>query len=289
MKKYYLGLLALVPLLVWAFWKKEPQPLSFLDNGIYSAHCQKIARDEKLFQQFKRDPFLSLFFENLNSDAGGACLDHLAQNAPDFLQFLKKGEKNDKVGAPHRIFYKPYGHFSPSTLLYLKIASDLHRLFGPLDGRTILEIGGGYGGICTILSSLYSLENYTLVDLPGALELSCAYLKKQKIEKVSFSPLTSPPHESFDFVISYLSFSELDRTLQSVYIDKIFTRAKAGFLVCSPAHWKEIPYSKTQHKRVKPLDQKQILKALSAHGIQASLLPEEPSSGKDHFIIYWQR
>ena len=59
--------------------------------------------------------------------------------------------ENDRLGSPLTCDYDACGRFSPTTLRYAKVYSDLMRLFRDLDGQRIIEIGGGYGGQCFVI------------------------------------------------------------------------------------------------------------------------------------------
>lgn len=262
---------------------KERQPLCFSDNGIVPALCERVAKDEKLFANFKRDPLLSLFLENATEDEGWVYLPTISQ------AMLEKCRGNDLIGNPRQVSYGTRGNFSPTTLRFAKIASELEKEFGSLDGLHIVEIGGGYGGLCAILSSLYSLKNYTLIDLPQNLELCRRYLHELRVTRSAFSALPELPQSGADIVVSYFTFSESDRTMQKRYFDKVLSHARAGYLICSPAHWKEIPFSETEHKRVKPLPREKILEELKRRGIEARCIPEDPLTGKDHYVIIWKQ
>lgn len=261
-------------------------PRSFSDNGIYPKLCHTLATDEERFAHFKRDPLFALFAENVSEEEGAQELKALLRYAPEFLEEMQRIKVNDQIGDPHTFTYGKHGAFSPTSLRYARIAAQLKRGFGSLEKLRVLEIGAGYGGLSTIIHTLLSPQSYTLVDLPEPLELSSTYLKKQKIENVHFLDLEKPPKEA-DLVISYLFFSECDRSIQKIYIDKVLARAKAGFLICAPGHWKEIPYTEKEHRRVKPLSKDELIKRLASCGIEVKCVKEEPASGKDHFILYW--
>lgn len=256
------------------------QPLCFSDNGVVPALCQQIAEDPQKFKNFKQDPLLRMFVENASEEEGWVVLPKIVP------EFLAKCRCNDQVGHPQLVSYGRRGKFSPTTLRYAKIASDLKREFGSLDQFRLMEIGGGYGGICTLLSKLFVPKSYTILDLPESGALCQRYLREQKVE-ASFAWLPEMHEQDVDLVVSYLFFSEMDRTLQKQVIDKILSRAKAGFLICAPGHWKEIPYSATEHRRVKPFSREELLRALQKRGINARAIPEDPLTGKGHFVIVW--
>jgi len=262
----------------------EKQPLCFSDNGIVPPLFESIAKDKKLFANFKRDPLLSLFMENATEEEGRACLVKIGSE-----NLLEMCRRNDQIGNPKLLSYGKLGKFSPTSLRYAKIAQDLQKEFGSLDGLRLVEIGGGYGGLCAMLSSLYSFKSYAIVDLPQNLALCGRYLEELQLVRTTFSALPDLPDEEADLVVSYFTFSESDRTMQKRYLDKILSRAKTGYLICSPAHWKEIPFSETEHKRVKPLPREKILEELKKRGIEARCVPEDPLTGKDHYVIIWKR
>lgn len=261
------------------------QPCSFSDNGIYPSLCEKLATDDARFQNFKRDPLYTLFAENLSQADGEKELEAILAKSPEFLE---RAKCNDLIGNPRTFVYPNTGRFSPTTLHYVNIAADLKQKFGSLDGLRIVEIGGSYGGLCTILSTLFSPKSYLLVDLPPLQALSRRYLEAQKISNVSFVSPGDLKEQECDLLVSYLSFSETDRSMQKLYLKKL-GGAKAGYLVCSPAHWREIPYSSTEHKRVKPLPLDQLIAELQALGMDAKIALEEPATGKDQIVIFWKK
>ncbi|MBI2742982.1 MAG: putative sugar O-methyltransferase [Chlamydiales bacterium] len=262
------------------------QPRCFQDNGIYPEHCKSLAQEEARFAHFKRDPLFTLFSENVSEKEGEAELKALVAKAPELLESVKQRRALDLVGDPRTFSYGAHGELSPAVLRYARVVADLKRHFGDLSSYRVVEIGGGYGGLCTLMHALAPPKSYALLDLPESLDLSQRYLRAQKIGGVELLPLSAKP-EQVDLVISYLFFSECDRSLQTAYIEKILSQARAGYLICAPAHWKEIPYSEKEHKRVKPLAQQKLLSELKAHGIEAKVVNEEPASGKGHFILYW--
>ena len=67
----------------------------------------------------------------------------------------------DQVGQPlhyHRV--PPFGDFSVGLLRYTAQACDIHREFGDLHGFKVAEIGGGYGGLAHVLTSMEHITGY---------------------------------------------------------------------------------------------------------------------------------
>lgn len=272
----FAALLLSVP--IYKMFKKEA-PQSLAENPEYLELCKQTLVDEGIFKNFKRQPLYALFKEYTTFDEGKQFLDVIYRDSPDLLNplLMKKFHSNDLIGNPQTFFYSRIGLFSPSTLRYIKMVSDLRRHFGNLDGKKIVEIGSGYGGQCKILSDLFAFESYTLVDMRESLELAKKYLsqfdfalKSEEIENI----------KEADLVISQFGFTELNAKLQKYYIKKILSKAKRGFLMCNF-------FPKTYGMQA--LSEKDLLKALKQAGISYEILPEEPLTGKNHFIIMWKR
>ncbi len=124
--------------------------------------------------------------ETVSCQSGREFLDFVLQNDPNLIPLFDKFRENDLIGDPVCFDYGEYGKFSPTTLRYIKIASDLKQQFGDLSQLHIVEIGGGYGGQCKALSDLTGFASYTLIDLPEALALARKYLGFIRCKKHSF-------------------------------------------------------------------------------------------------------
>lgn len=270
--------------LIWGLKESKQQPLSFSDNPVFSELFISLVKEEA-FCNFKREPLANLSWENLSYEEGKSYFNLLQNKYPELLSLHEKCRKNDLLGNPRTFLYKKIGAFSPSTLRYMKIAGDLKRHCGSLDGLKVLEIGGGYGGQCTVLSSCFSLQEYAIADLSSSLELKRKYLTAMHIPHTGFYPLNALPSRSYDLIVSDLAFGEMDRSVQKALIDKVFSRAHAAYLILAPAHWKEIPYSATEHKRVKPYPKEKLKTLFQKQGFLCEELTEDPLSGKGHYIL----
>ena len=56
---------------------------------------------------------------------------------------------------------------------------DVKKYFGDLNGKNVVEIGVGYGGLCFVLSSFYNINSYELVDLEN-----CVFQSSQNMRTV---------------------------------------------------------------------------------------------------------
>ena len=90
-----------------------------------------------------------------------------------------------------------------------------------LERLKIVEIGGGYGGLCLFLKSLssffgVSIDSYILYDIPEIERLQSKYLQYHEIQ-------ITPKEEicSGYFLISNYAFSELPKDIRKAYEEEV--------------------------------------------------------------------
>src|SRR5690242_7565601 len=84
---------------------------------------------------------------------------HAMLEARDFdFGFFERIRDLDAIGGATRQSYPRAGGVAPQTMRYVKTMTDLERLFGPLDGKSVIEIGVGFGGQCAVLSRRFQIE-----------------------------------------------------------------------------------------------------------------------------------
>ena len=147
--------------------------------------------------------------------------------------------------------------FSPTTCRYIKILADLQDLFRSLNHMRIIEIGGGYGGQCSIIYKMFKPASYTIIDLEPCLKLSRRYLETLGIHGVHYVPMSDLDkthiNGDFDLVISNYAFSELSKSVQTEYVAKIISRASRGYFLCNfYSHtWQEEQYSENEFLNIR--------------------------------------
>jgi putative sugar O-methyltransferase len=117
--------------------------------------------------------------------------------------------KNDKIGNPIL-----HNGKSAATLRFAKVVQDIKSEY-----KTVIEIGAGYGGQCLVLKELKKVD-YTIIDIPEALELSKAYLKANNVE-CTFISSDNVKKSYCDLLISDYCLSELDEAGINFYLDNI--------------------------------------------------------------------
>lgn len=230
------------------------------------------------FSSFKHDPRYQIILEHSSKEQGEACLEIIRAQSPAFINEIEKFKVNDLVGGATTFEFKSIGSISPSTLRYLKVASDLQTIFGNRIGDQIAEIGCGYGGQLLILDNAFKFKRCDLFDLPPVLSLTSMYLESHLLNS-SYTTLTlnqHPGNVEYDLVVSNYAFSELPSPLQISYICKIMSKAKRGYLTMNTG--------KTEISRD---ENKLTIEDLRSRLPNFEILPELPLTSPNNYIIVW--
>lgn len=201
----------------------------------YLQACKEAATTD-LFATFKRDPRLTAIFEHTTADQGRFYLALVLRQTP---WLLEANITNDAAGAATIFGFERKYFYSPSTLQYLGVLSNLLHLFGSMDGLRICEIGGGYGGQCRTILDCCRPECYHIIDLKEVCELQRHYLHNTIAEC-----FTEPTGQDYDLVISNYALSEIK--YNKPYIDGVLSRSKHGYITCN-TDFVSLPFA---HKRL---------------------------------------
>ncbi len=260
-------------------WGSLSSSTSVSDCDSYRSFCLSAASNPKEFQNFKQNPAYTRILEHLSREEGQRYLDYIRNYYPHLLEDFKKFQENDLLGSPLIFNYPAIGMTGPTTLRYVKVLGDIESLFGNLTGKKIVEIGGGYGGQCLVISKAYHFDKYRIVDLPEPLMLAKKYLNSHytsNFECVNPSDLRG--EESCDIVISNYAFSECNRSVQLEYLEKIIKYAKHGYFTLNFLD------SATQYGRM-PL--KELVSILTSYGFNPRIFPETPPFSPDCVLLVW--
>jgi len=202
------------------------------ENGLYIGAVKEAVGNYAAFSKFKRNPHYRGILEHVSPEQGMEYLDIIRQQSPEFVTNIDQFKINDLVGSPVVHGYPEIGTISPTTLRYIKVASDLKSHFGDFKGEKIVEVGVGYGGQCLVYDQVATFKEYHLYDLPPVLQLVSQYLECHLLRS-SYKALTLNQNngdETYDLAISNYAFSELPSQVQVKYIEKILSRSKRGYL-----------------------------------------------------------
>jgi hypothetical protein len=230
-------LLAKLPNMIESSLKQDqfvgiPENRSLSQYGDYVSFVTTAAQDPAVFSKFKSHPSYRAVLEHVTSKQGEEYLAIIEKQSPELIDQFDRFKINDLVGTPITHSYLRIGTISPTTLRYIKVASDLQKYFGSDIGEKIVEIGVGYGGQLLINDQIFRVKEHHLYDLPPVLDLAERYLETH-ILNCSYKKFTlnqNAGDERYDLAISNYAFSELPSQLQCKYIEKILTKSSRGYL-----------------------------------------------------------
>ena len=246
---------------------------SLSDNQTYPQVCLDAANDNRLFNVFRQNPIYNGILEHVTEPEGACYLELLARD-PQLLAALEKFRENDLYGSPLVYQYPTAGTISPSTLRYVKVLGDLKNLFQTLDDLNICEIGVGYGGQCRIINTLYTPATYRLVDIKPALLLAQRFLDNYPLRTtLSFPTMDELERQPYDLVISNYAFSELLRSIQEIYLEKVILNSRRGY----------ITYNDINPPSFKSYKKEELLQAIPG----SKIIAEEPLTHPNNCVIVW--
>ena len=200
----------------------------------YLQACKDFTDNDELFSNFKRDSRYTPVLEHLTESDALLYVSEMKSKETLTETILDSVRENDLYGSPLTINHSELGMISPTTVRYLKNSLDIITTFkenSPF--KKVLEIGGGYGGLCKVFSSFNKFNHYYLVDFPEVNGLSKKYLSnfkliKNKIYQISTNALREI--KDLDLVISNYAFSECSREVQETYYDLFIKNSKNFYL-----------------------------------------------------------
>jgi putative sugar O-methyltransferase len=183
---------------------------------------------------FKRDKRLTAIWEHCPKHVAWQYYLFIMDNLAELLEY---NYTNDKRGNPLLHEFDKY-KFSTSTLQYIGVMVNIIKLCKiTLDGKRIVEIGGGYGGQCMTIMDIFKPKCYHIIDLPEVSDLQSRYLAGYKGVKC----LTKASGEEYDLVISNYALSEIKDN--NDYIDQVCMKSQSGFITCN-TDFVTIPHAK---------------------------------------------
>jgi len=198
----------------------SPEKWTFKGNRIYNGILEHVSPElGNKYLEIIQDKYKTFFEENLN-----------------FLKSICK--LNDKYGKTNQSYFKNFIICSPSNLRYILhsilILEEIKKY--NLKEIDIIEIGGGYGGLCLFihkLSQFYNINinSYSIFDLVEASQLQKKYLNAHDID-VNVCQINNFDNlKTNSFLISNYAFSEIELSLQKEYTEKILNPYTSyGFL-----------------------------------------------------------
>jgi len=216
---------------------------------MYNAYANYVKEvcDKNDLSVFKRNETYRGMLEHVSTEFGKQYF----QAIRAFTQFSLEdigafSTLNDSIGSPLTSEYSGLS-ISPSNLRYIfhshLILTHLRSL--ALPQIDIVEVGGGYGGLCLALHHFaekygVKINSYTIIDITDPSRLQKLYLSKAapslQVEFVNAATFGADIPKKDMFLVSNYCFSEIDGNLQKEYIAKLFPKVSHGFMA-----WNWIP------------------------------------------------
>ena len=209
---------------------------------------------------FKSYPDYCYMLEHVNSEQGNAYLGEIIHRFNEIYINNKQllidlCTTNDIYGNTTKHTFDNFTTCSPSNLRYI-----MHSLLAlkymkecSLSKVDIIEIGGGYGGLCFFIHKLafvydITINTYSIFDLENPRKLQQKYLNALGISTVNCVDMNDFQNIQPDsFLISNYAYSEIPMELQQKYTTQILNPyVSHGFLT-----WNAIDvYPFIKHKKI---------------------------------------
>lgn len=219
---------------------------------LYIQKCELFSNNEQAFKNFKRDKDYGKILESGAEIVGIMALDSIKKfNGTNLLlENLNKFKENDIYGNPNLInfnyqndgFNHKLGLISSSTLRYINTCVEIREIIGNDAIRKIVEVGGGYGGLCKMMSVLHDFDEYIIIDLPSVIKLCKKYIDhfeniKYKVKYISCNDIESLEKiKEIDLFISDSALAECDFETQKKYTKNIAKRAIFIYVTWNTLH-----------------------------------------------------
>jgi hypothetical protein len=197
--------------------------------------CKEASEDIDLLNNFRRDERIHPILEHVSYEEGMLYLKERRNIAPKLEHIIPKMKENDLVGNPVLYDYPKLGFVSPTTIRYIKNVYDIASMLVPVSEtmETVVEIGGGYGGLCRMMNGVFPLFNYLLVDFPEVNQLSKGYLSYYFGECKGIMWMTPEDVnevKNIHMCVSNYAFSECNRETQEKYYNSIIKNSNMFYI-----------------------------------------------------------
>jgi|WetSurSiteA1Bulk_404760.scaffolds.fasta_scaffold01703_10 hypothetical protein len=213
----------------------------------YLEKCKLFSNDEESFSNFRQDPDYKAILEGGEFIVGRLHLLRMMNSYGEdiILNNIEKFKENDIYGNPSIYEYPVIGCTCPSTLLYMSNSLDIAAFLGKFQLKKIVEVGGGFGGLCKALSIMYNFDTYIMIDLPEVIGLCKRYLSNFPELSKKIVYITTDEFYSNDklydtnLFVAACSLAELNEETQNMYVDRLLMNSESGFIMYNTLHIEE--------------------------------------------------
>tara|TARA_B100000287_G_C20673948_1_gene794498 strand:+ start:278 stop:1057 length:780 start_codon:yes stop_codon:yes gene_type:complete len=214
----------------------------------YLAACTEAVENDEAFANFKANPKYKTILEHVLKDQGQTYLNICKDMNEDAVwENIESFKENDKYGNPDLHVYPGLqGLISPTTLRYMKNTFEMAFMLEGSPISKVVEVGGGYGGLCRVLSKVCEFDEYVMIDLPEVVALQRKYIDQfpDIKDKVKCIPCTEYEEiKDIDLFISNYALSECSIEVQMEYFDKLVANSKYAYLVYNLVNFNDFHYN----------------------------------------------
>jgi hypothetical protein len=196
---------------------------------------------------FKSTPVYTGILEHVSYELGVKYLSLIENefNNIDIQNIIEYLTINDKYGFTNKqifSFKDTILDCSPSSLRYIYHSLLILEHYKNTSCKNIVEVGGGYGGLCLAINYFSKLLNipistYNIIDLPDVCNLISLYLDAHKSNIHSdivihdSNTFGSEVNNSDLFFISNYCYTEINADLNAKYTNILLPKASHGFII----------------------------------------------------------
>lgn len=219
-------------------------------DDIYIDYNNSLSNIDEIYNNFKRDHSFTNILEHVSIPFGIEYKKLIEQeyfiNIENYLNLIYN---NDSIGNPNLHLIDNI-NTSPSNFRYiyhsLLIQSKLRNWFNTKNLK-IIEIGGGYGGLCYYIKNIikdYDID-YSIIDLPNVNSLQCKFLNDVNIKCNLYSCNNIDEMEKeYDLIISNYCLSEISIQNRIEYLSRIIPNCKKEFYIWNSLSFEGLNLSK---------------------------------------------
>ena len=209
---------------------------------------------------WKQDTRLTYMLEHVQPYVAQVYITYLLQFF-DKAEIQRLADINDRIGDTARVEIEGI-LTSPSSIRYIRHAYDFCQLIleKKMDGVSVIEVGGGYGGMALMMNEMAKLcgltvEKYIIYDLPGPSQLQEYYLSQHDMTMpVHFRPgqLFGADVDPSDTNVLYSSYclSEISLEYRLAYLGHLLPKIKTGFFMWNDESKEGLPLIRDERPEI---------------------------------------
>ena len=219
---------------------------------------------------FKSHPAYTTILEHLDAESAREQVRILNDKGVSDMEISEFTSLNDALGNPTKRYINKNISCSPTSIRYVYHSHLILEHFSKFSNEIdIVELGGGYGGLCVAILAFapkfnIKIKSYTIIDLTEPIALQKRYLREIGVSGVKFinADTYGKGVPSGSYLISNYAFSEFDAENRAKYQKVLFPNISHGFMA-----WNFIP--------------------LYDFGFQVTAEPEVPQTGGSNQHVYF--